>query len=79
MPHGPQIIEHEAAPQHEAPTDHNVAAEGRTRAGMARTAPMIAMGRTGERETEVEVKVVSAGGRVEGGSDRAKRVSGDVF
>lgn len=41
MPQGPQIMEHDAAPQHEAPTDHRVAAEGSTRAGMARTAPML--------------------------------------
>lgn len=44
MPQGPQIIEHEAAPQHEAPTDHRVAAEGRTSAGMAKTAPMVVVG-----------------------------------
>lgn len=41
MPHGPQSIEQDAAPQHDAPTDHSVAAEGSRRAGMARTPPMV--------------------------------------
>ena len=45
MPHGPQSMEHEAAPQHEAPTDHSVAAEGSKSAGIASTAPMLEGGR----------------------------------
>ena len=40
MPQGPHSMEHDAAPQHEAPTDHNVAADGSRSAGIARTAPM---------------------------------------
>jgi hypothetical protein len=44
MPHGPHNMEQEAAPQHEAPTDHNVAADGRRSAGIARTAPMMEAG-----------------------------------
>lgn len=34
-------MEHEAAPQHDAPTDQSVAAEGRRRAGTARMAPIL--------------------------------------
>jgi hypothetical protein len=41
MPQGPQSIEHDAAPQQEAPTDHKVAAEGSSRAGSARTPPIV--------------------------------------
>lgn len=41
MPHGPHSMEQEAAPQHDAPTDQTVAAEGRRRAGTARMAPML--------------------------------------
>jgi hypothetical protein len=42
IPQGPSIIEQEAAPQQDAPTDQSVAAEGRRRAGTARMAPIVA-------------------------------------
>ncbi len=48
MPQGPQSMEHDAAPQQEAPTDHRVAADGRRRAGMARTAPILRGGWRGQ-------------------------------
>jgi hypothetical protein len=58
MPQGPHSIEHDAAPQHEAPTDHRVAAEGSNRAGIARTAPMLTVEEGSLRRSRVRRYVV---------------------
>lgn len=61
LPHAEQSAEHVAAPQHDAPTDHRVAALGSANKGSESRAPIVAAQRGGAGQATAAGSVVGEG------------------